>query len=436
MTQGTPLRVIIAGGGIGGLALAQGLHKAGVEVAVYERDRHREDRLQGFRIHISPHGSAALHDCLPAELFDAFVASSGKGGAFRFVTEQLSELLRLDVATAGRPERAHYAVSRITLRQILLHGLDDVVHFDRQLLRYERRPDGQVTAYFADGSSATGDVLVGADGGGSRVRAQYLPQAERVDTGIVAIAGKYLLDDVSRARLAPMMLDGPLSVMPPKNYGMFVAPHVLDEAPPLPVGIGGNDQDDPGVHLDNTQNYVFWAIAAKRHNYPTNRELETLSGAELHALAGHLIASWSPSLRQLVAESSVETVTCLPIFTSAPLQPWQTSNITLLGDAIHSMTPFRGIGANTALRDAQLLSRKLIAANRDELPLLTGIADYETAMLDYGFAAVRASLRAAQQAVAPGRTGRVSPRRCSAPSTRCRRSSGWPSPTTATTEPR
>jgi 2-polyprenyl-6-methoxyphenol hydroxylase-like FAD-dependent oxidoreductase len=399
--------VIIAGGGIGGLALAQSLRKTGVDVAVYERDRHRTDRLQGFRIHISPHGSAALHECLPTDLFSAFVASSGKGGAFRFATEQLDELLRLDVHTGGPPERGHYGVSRITLRQILLAGLGDAVHFDKQLLRYEREPGGPVTAYFADGSSATGDVLVGADGAGSRVRAQYLPQARRIDTGVLAIAGKYLLTEESRARLAPMLLDGPVSVIPPKACGMFCAPHEFDATAPMPAGVGGNDQHDPGLHLDNTKPYVFWAFAAKRAGYPIEREPETLDRAQLHQLAKLMIADWSPDLRRLVGESAIETTTTLPILSSEPIQPWDSTNVTLLGDAIHSMTPFRGIGANTALRDAQLLGRKLIAADRDETPLVAGIHAYEAEMIDYGFAAVRASLRSARQAVAPSRTGRV-----------------------------
>ena len=60
--------VAIIGGGIGGLCLAQGLNKAGVSVTVYERDRTRTDRLQGYRIHISPKGSRALYECLPAHL--------------------------------------------------------------------------------------------------------------------------------------------------------------------------------------------------------------------------------------------------------------------------------------------------------------------------------------------------------------------------------
>jgi len=64
--------VAVVGGGIGGLCLAQGLKKAGINVAVYERDRTRVDRLQGYRVHISPRGTSALHNCLPPELYKAF----------------------------------------------------------------------------------------------------------------------------------------------------------------------------------------------------------------------------------------------------------------------------------------------------------------------------------------------------------------------------
>jgi 2-polyprenyl-6-methoxyphenol hydroxylase-like FAD-dependent oxidoreductase len=56
------------------------------------------------------------------------------------------------------------------------------------------------------------------------------------------------------------------------------------------------------------------------------------------------------------------------------------------------MTPFRGIGANTALRDAVLLRDALVSADRGERDLLAALSDYERSMIDYGFAAVRASL--------------------------------------------
>ncbi|MEV6427664.1 NAD(P)/FAD-dependent oxidoreductase [Nocardia sp. NPDC051463] len=414
MSANKSLRVIVAGGGIGGLALANGLRKAGVEVAVYERDRHRTDRVQGFRIHINPSGSRALHELLPDTAYRAFVAGSGKGATrFGFVTEQMKDLLHLDseLIEGERDEiDRNYGISRITLRQILLADLGAVVHYDKAVTGYTELPDGRIEAHFADGGSTVGDVLVGADGGTSRVRAQRLPHAQRVETGIVTVAGKFTLTDDSRRRLTPKFSASPLAVMPPKGCGMFIAPHEFDRPDPQYSGIGGNDGAAalvPGALFDNTQPYVFWAYAAKRGDYPADVELESLDSAQLHDMVNRLTARWAPELRELIGGSDTDTVTLIPIRTSVPVPPWETTNVTLLGDAIHSMTPFRGIGANVALRDARLLCEKLVTAAGGAQPLRAAIHDYEAQMIEYGFAAVRDSLTAAEQTVSDNSVGRA-----------------------------
>jgi salicylate hydroxylase len=199
-------------------------------------------------------------------------------------------------------------------------------------------------------------------------------------------------------------------VIPPAGCGMFVAPHDLDAGHlPAAHGIGDNDEtttvDD--VHFDNTGSYVMWGYAANGSRLARdNADLSDMDGEALRNLVAGLIEAWHPALRRLVAESPAQSITLLPIRTSVAVPQWETTNITLLGDAIHSMTPFRGIGANTALRDAQLLSRNLIAADRGELDLMAGIHDYETQMIDYGFSAVRASLRTAEQTVSANRLAR------------------------------
>ncbi len=408
-------RVAIVGGGTGGLCLAQALHRAGVEVSVYERSRLRTDRLQGYRVHINPRGSGALHECLPPELWQAFVATCGtSGNSFGFVTEQLVDLLLVEdelTSGAGRdPVNAHHSVSRITLHQVLSAGLDGVLHLGKEFQRYERAADGTIVLHFADGTTATADVLVAADGANSRVRGQYLPHAKRVDTGIRAIAGKYPLTDDAKRWLPTRLHAGPNNVIPPAGCGMFVAPHELDAGlVPTVNGIGGNDETSAhdAVLFDNTGSYVMWAYAANGARFPRDpTDLSDMDGEALRDLVGGLIKDWHPSLRRLVADSPAQSVSLLPIRTSVEVPRWETTNITLLGDAIHSMTPFRGIGANTALRDAQLLGRNLIAAARGEGDIVAGIRDYETQMIDYGFAAVRVSLRTAEQTISANRVGR------------------------------
>lgn len=72
-----PLRVIIIGAGLSGLCLAQGLRRARLDVAVYERDAALAARRQGYRLHIDGRGARGLHACLPPELYELFTATCG-----------------------------------------------------------------------------------------------------------------------------------------------------------------------------------------------------------------------------------------------------------------------------------------------------------------------------------------------------------------------
>jgi 2-polyprenyl-6-methoxyphenol hydroxylase-like FAD-dependent oxidoreductase len=118
-----------------------------------------------------------------------------------------------------------------------------------------------------------------------------------------------------------------------------------------------------------------------------------MKGPDLYQLVADRTSTWHPDLRRLFALA--DPTSCFPINirTSVPLPQWETTQITLIGDAIHTMTPGRGVGANTALRDADLLAHKLVAARDGRLPLLAAIRAYETTMIEYGFDAVAKSHR-------------------------------------------
>jgi 2-polyprenyl-6-methoxyphenol hydroxylase-like FAD-dependent oxidoreductase len=101
---------------------------------------------------------------------------------------------------------------------------------------------------------------------------------------------------------------------------------------------------------------------------------------------------WHPNMRKLIERSDPGSAFSINIRTSEPIEPWPSTNVTLLGDAVHTMTPGQGVGANTALRDAALLARQLASVDQGSKPLLEAIADYEADMLPYGFARVADSL--------------------------------------------
>ena len=155
-------------------------------------------------------------------------------------------------------------------------------------------------------------------------------------------------------------------------------------------GIGGNTEELirrwPGLQFDNTRDYINWGLSATADKLPAN--VMELRGPELIDAALALTPGWHPNLRRLF--ELTDPGTCFPvnIWTSVPLEPWQTTNVTLLGDAIHTMTPGRGVGANTALRDAVNLCRQLIAVRDGRQELVAAVREYEARMIEYGFDAV------------------------------------------------
>jgi 2-polyprenyl-6-methoxyphenol hydroxylase-like FAD-dependent oxidoreductase len=149
----------------------------------------------------------------------------------------------------------------------------------------------------------------------------------------------------------------------------------------------------PHLHLTETQDYLMWTFRAELSQLGlTEGELWHADPTMLHAAAGRLVKAWHPTLRQIVAEADILATFSVGFRASEPVKQWQATNVTLLGDAIHTMPPFRGVGANTALRDSALLHHKLVDVATKEVPLVQAIGEYEVAMLEYGFAAVKNSI--------------------------------------------
>jgi len=387
-----PMNVIIIGAGTGGLCLAHGLKHAGINVTLYERDRTRTDGLQGYRVGINAHGVASLKACLPPDLFATFVATCARTPRhFNILTERLTELLSV---TLDEESMGGKSVSRMTLRQVLLTGLEQYIRFDKTFTRYEQHANGSVTAFFDDDTQATADLLIGADGARSKVRRQLLPEARLDNTGIVSIAAKVPMSEASRALLPPKVLDGITLINAPKGFGAIV--HVMEfpwSADGLKEGIGSSNAELiarwPGLLFDNTRDYLMWGVWGALRNLPANPK--ALGQPALLALATEITDGWHPNLRALIRASDPGTTFAVDVRTSVPVGAWPTTNVTVLGDAVHLMTPGRGVGANTALRDAALLAARLGAAQRGELSDHDALAGYEAQMREYGFHAVAES---------------------------------------------
>jgi len=89
-----------------------------------------------------------------------------------FLDHHLNRLLIIELLHRDRRDaKSELPISRIALRFILSEGLDDVIHYGKKCVGFEDDPRSDVTAHFEDGSTTTGDVLIGADGASSYVRA-------------------------------------------------------------------------------------------------------------------------------------------------------------------------------------------------------------------------------------------------------------------------
>jgi 2-polyprenyl-6-methoxyphenol hydroxylase-like FAD-dependent oxidoreductase len=357
MEAGVPrVRVAVAGAGLGGLCLAQGLRRAGADVTVYERDDGFARRRQGYRLHVDARAGLALQQCLPPELLAAFQATCGQASTRLTV---VSERLRvLKEVTTGDPAVDRYApgtlstsANRLTLREVLAGGLDDTIVPGSEVTGYDADGNG-VRVHLADGREAEADVLVAADGVNSVVRRQYLPAAEPADTGGRCVYGKTPLR-LAEMELLPAALDAGFTAVIGGRLGMATGL----------VRFRNRPEQVAGVRLSAAEDYLMWGLTGDRRQFGVPDErLFAMRPAELHALSAELIRSWHPQLRALHAMADIEETFAVRIRTSPIIAAWQPSRITVLGDAIHAMSPAGGSGANTALQDAAHLCRALTAA--------------------------------------------------------------------------
>jgi hypothetical protein len=193
---------------------AGGVQSNNAAAVLAEINAYDPNVLHVTRLGLNLQGNQALRTCLPRERFAALMAASAEPSrAVTFIDHRLRRLLSIDLSHPRRfdPANRERPISRIAL---------DVVHFGRKFVAYEEREAG-VVATFEDRSTDSGTVLIGADGAGSRVRAQLLPQARRVDMGIVIISGKLTLTPAVRAAIPPPFLLGPTLILGPPGMFMF-----------------------------------------------------------------------------------------------------------------------------------------------------------------------------------------------------------------------
>ncbi|KDN38873.1 FAD/NAD(P)-binding domain-containing protein [Tilletiaria anomala UBC 951] len=424
-----PLRVLIIGGGVGGASLAHGLQRSGapVDVKVFEREEHPHSGLHGYRVGISPQGAHALQQLLPEDLFKMFLHTSALPPKhFVMLDQHLDRLLAMNISSvpedsvkkhdAQLPVDQEHSVSRMNLRQVLFTGLGDSLLLNKQFVRYELHDGGNctVTAHFADGTSYDGDILIGADGSRSSVRKQLLPDEKVFETGIIALAAKFPLSVLSdkgksNAPDLPEECQRAVTILVGKNgVGGSLHSMAFRDASQLDAAERDNFKDLLDRCEPSMQSWAHWALWGSEDKFQA--DIDQRKGKGVMDAAKDLIKQqgWSEGMLRLIELSDPSSAFSIRIKTSEPRKAgWEPSDhgVALLGDAVHTMAPGKGIGANTALKDALQLCNKLVALSSElkcdiDTPVVgperrklvkAAIGAYEEEMRGYAYPAVIAS---------------------------------------------
>lgn len=320
------LRIVVAGAGIGGLATALALLQRGFDVEVYEQTEIFQDA--GAGVQLAPDGTRLLISLgLQFEL-EAVVCEAAWKEVRLWNTGEARRLFDLGRDSLERFGAPYWFVHRGDLHTVLLDAVrrhrSDAVRTGATAVGYRQDPDG-VELELSDGRRVAGDVLVGADGVHSRLRAQMAGSGRAEFAGIIAWRGLAPMDRL------PEELRQPVGTNWVGPGGHVITYPVRGGA--LLNFAGFAERDDWAVES--------WSVRGTREECAAD------------------FVGWHPLIHAVIA--SLEAPYKWALAGRAPLRTWTDGRVTLVGDACHPTLPFLAHGAIMALEDAIVLARCLEA---------------------------------------------------------------------------
>jgi 2-polyprenyl-6-methoxyphenol hydroxylase-like FAD-dependent oxidoreductase len=312
------MRVLVAGGGVGGLSAVIALRQAGLDAVAFEQREDVSKTMVGGGFHLWPN-SVRVMDELGLGERAAAAGAEITATEFHSFRDRLLANWPVD-EVASEAGALNIGIARSDLQRLLFEAAEeDAVVPGAELVEYEAA-DAAVVARFEGGREERGDVLVGADGSRSTVRRQLLggngpDYAGYVQWQTVIDDPEGLLPDgVERITFGP----GSRAVM---------------------HAVGGRR--------------MFWACVL----YCPESEAGSPPGRKQRLLDA--FGDWPPPIATAIERTPEEQITGLPIYERTPGEKWGEGRITLLGDAAHAMTTNTSQGGNMAIEDGLVLARHL-----------------------------------------------------------------------------
>ncbi|MGO4773405.1 FAD-dependent oxidoreductase [Flavobacterium sp. W22_SRS_FK3] len=333
--------VAIIGGGIGGMALAVACLHRGIPFTIYERDNDFNARSQGYGLTLQQ-ASKAIQGLGIFALKEGVISTRhlvhtpegkviGEWGTRKWIQS--------DIKTSSKRTNVH--IARQSLRLALLEQLggNNAVKWGHQLIDFKENKDEGIDLNFqVDGkiNSAKADLVVGADGIRSSVR-------------------KLLIGDDS----TPLRYLGCIVILGicPLSSLSYLNNPLLDSATVFQTA-NGNERI---YIMPYTSDSVMWQLS-----FPMpEEEAKTLSAKGPQALKDEACRriQWHAPIPQILSATQVSLISGYPVYDRELLKPEllnKSNQITLIGDAAHPMSPFKGQGANQALLDALTLARGIL----------------------------------------------------------------------------
>ncbi|MGI5425487.1 FAD-dependent oxidoreductase [Streptomyces sp. CA-179760] len=346
------MRVVVVGGGIGGLALGAGLRRRGFEVAVFDRDLDVA-ATGGYHITLDERAQSALRKLVAPETMRRLLASAS---ALRLrdrdaFWDRRGRLLGHGPDLSGD---AGIDVDRITLRVLLAEEVGDDLYLGRTVSGVDRGEDGAPRVLFTDAVPVPADLVVGADGTHSLVARHLAGGRTNSPAGIIGFSGRTLCADLSpgeRQRLGPRSA----LAIGPRGAALYVG--FLD-----PVGNAALDAPELRMSVTTGPTYIWGAMFPES---PATDSLRDLRAGELRAalLRRFRELGWAELTLEVIARADPHSVAAYRFNAAstraAELAPWPAGRVTALGDAVHATPPTAGMGAGAAIRDAAALLEHL-----------------------------------------------------------------------------